>query len=392
VSELSLTVKAAGTPRAGKFFEDIGSYAFAGSLDTDTSGQRVEVWQYGADKKWRKVASTTTDDDGDWTGRLNVTERGTQRFRATLGGSPTTAGVVTSAEVAVAVADSSVTMKVPPTKLDAVKTTRITGYVTPARAGVPVRLQARVGSNLTYRTQGKWTTTNADGFYAFTFATGKGELKKYGVRTLYLAANRHRYEISRSQPITRVRVLNAVLTRTTAAEVAKTYRSGCPVGPSKLRTVTMNFYGFDKKMHRGVMIVRSDLTGEITRSFQKSLDASYPIRKMNNPNVYGGSDPKQMAADNTSGFNCRKVVGNPYAQSPHSYGIAIDVNTVENPYRDATGKWWPANGKTYIDRSPLRTGMLGLKSRLTSQLRHEGYFWGGLWSPGRDYQHFQYDR
>ena len=72
-----------------------------------------------------------------------------------------------------------------------------------------------------------------------------------------------------------------------------------------------------------------------------------------------------MKANNSSGFNCRKVVGNPYRQSPHSYGIAIDVNPVQNPYRDVKGKWWPSNGKSYIDRTPRRFGMLTKKSHLT---------------------------
>ena len=132
------------------------------------------------------------------------------------------------------------------------------------------------------------------------------------------------------------------------------------------------------------------MTTEIIRGFTKALDHRYPVAKMNNPNVYGGNDPKQMEANNTSGFNCRKVVGNPYKQSPHSYGIAIDVNTVQNPYRDSKGKWWPKNGKSYIDRTPRRFGMLVYKSYLTTSLRKDHFFWGGLWDPGRDYQHFEY--
>jgi hypothetical protein len=152
----------------------------------------------------------------------------------------------------------------------------------------------------------------------------------------------------------------------------------------------MNFYGFDARMHRGVMIVRDDLVTEVTRSFSAALEVRFPIRRMDNPNVWDGNDPKMMAADNTSGFNCRKVVGNPYAQSPHSYGIAMDVNTVRNPYRDASGKWWPENGRKYIDRTPWKPGMLTKSSALTRGLRSRDFFWGGLWSPGKDYQHFEY--
>ena len=185
-------------------------------------------------------------------------------------------------------------------------------------------------------------------------------------------------------------MLNAVVTRTTTAEVAKTYRAGCPVGPSKLRTIRMNFEGFDGSMHRGVLIVRSDRVDSVIAGFKASLGK--PLRRMDNPNVWDGNDPRQMEADNTSAFNCRKVTGNPYAQSPHSYGIAIDVNTRENPYRDVNGKWWPSSGRKYIDRTPWKEGMLTKSSTLTKALRGRGYFWGGLWYPGRDYQHFEYDR
>ena len=44
-----------------------------------------------------------------------------------------------------------------------------------------------------------------------------------------------------------------------------------------------------------------------------------------------GSDLAAMRADNTSAFNCRTVTGNPYRLSQHSYGNAIDINTVRNP-------------------------------------------------------------
>ena len=54
------------------------------------------------------------------------------------------------------------------------------------------------------------------------------------------------------------------------------------------------------------------------------------------------------------------------------------------------GKWWPESGKPYIDRTPYRVGMLTKDSYLTQKLRSYDFFWGGLWNPGRDYQHFEY--
>jgi len=51
----------------------------------------------------------------------------------------------------------------------------------------------------------------------------------------------------------------------------------------------------------------------------------------------GANDYKSMDADNTSVFNCRRVVGNPGARSPHSYGRSLDLNPWENPHRSSQG-------------------------------------------------------
>ena len=62
-----------------------------------------------------------------------------------------------------------------------------------------------------------------------------------------------------------------------------------------------------------------------------------------------------MAADNTSGFNCR-FVGGTSRWSMHAYGEAIDVNPVENPYvRGRTVS--PPAGRAYLDRTMPREGM-----------------------------------
>ena len=46
---------------------------------------------------------------------------------------------------------------------------------------------------------------------------------------------------------------------------------------------------------------------------------------------YGADDDASMAANNTSGFNCRRVAGQ-RSWSEHAYGAAIDLNPVQNPY------------------------------------------------------------
>jgi D-alanyl-D-alanine carboxypeptidase len=95
-----------------------------------------------------------------------------------------------------------------------------------------------------------------------------------------------------------------------------------------------------------------------------------------------------MAADNTSGFNCRDAVGaGPKRWSAHAYGLAIDVNTVENPYLDGDRVLPPA-GRAYLDRARARPGMAVPGGRLVDASAAVGWQWGGRWATAPDYQHF----
>jgi hypothetical protein len=368
------------------FWSDIGKYAFRGSASGLADGAPIEIYRRSGNAAWARLATTSLH-SGGYAVDSPVLSPGTFSFVATSGGAPGTGDALSSNSVTVTVSHSTVRFDRPVARIDSLKNPRLTGLILPSRAGVTVNIEL-----LTKRGFRKIadTRTDARGRFALSLSYGRGSLASYRIRTTYRVPNRARLEVAHSHRFTRIAVLNAAVTRTTTADVATTYHPGCPVGPSRLRTVRMNFYGLDKKMHRGVLIVRSDLTGKIKHAFGRSLGDRFPITRMNNPNIYGGNDPRQMAADNSSGFNCRRVVGNPYRMSPHSYGIAIDVNTRQNPYRDVTGKWWPSNGKAFIDRTPRRLGMLNSRSTLVRTLGSDGFFWGGRWFPGRDYQHFQY--
>ncbi len=180
---------------------------------------------------------------------------------------------------------------------------------------------------------------------------------------------------------------DTVITQTSAAEVSSTYRRGCPVGPRDLRTIRINQFGLDGRMHRGEMIVRADLANRVADSFEQMFAARFPVAQMRNPNVWGGSDEKMMYANNTSAFNCRRVVGNPSRLSPHSYGTAVDINPVQNPYRDPTGRWWPS--KQYSTNRPASVAGLHTSSSASVRaLKGNGFRWFSGW----DWHHFEYPR
>ncbi len=174
----------------------------------------------------------------------------------------------------------------------------------------------------------------------------------------------------------------------TAAELGKSYRAGCPVGPPQLRRVELDYRGFDGHRHRGALIVNATVVGAVERVFARLYAERFPIRRMRPISAYGGSDNRSMAADNTSGFNCRAVVApGPTRWSVHAYGEAIDVNTIENPYLEG-GKVLPPAGEAFADRTRVRAGMATPGGTLVNAFAAVGWQWGGRWTGSPDYQHF----
>lgn len=142
-----------------------------------------------------------------------------------------------------------------------------------------------------------------------------------------------------------------------AKMVGVSWKPGCPVAIDDLRIVTMTYRGFDGRVHLGRLMVNRDVARSVVRAFRTMYAAGFPIRRMELIEAYGASDDASMAADNTSAFNCRPITGTTDRFSIHSYGRAIDINTVENPYVKGTTVLPPA-GRDFVDRSDVRPGMI----------------------------------
>jgi D-alanyl-D-alanine carboxypeptidase-like protein len=167
------------------------------------------------------------------------------------------------------------------------------------------------------------------------------------------------------------------------SELRHSYREGCPVGPEQLRTVHVSHWDFAGRPQMGAIVVSREYAAAVLTVFRKLWEARFPIRRLQPVSAYRGSDDASMAADNTSGFNCR-FVGGTTRWSMHAYGEAIDVNAVENPYvRGSTVS--PPAGRTYLDRGRYRKGMAVPGGVLVRAFASVGWKWGAAFG---DYQHF----
>ena len=176
--------------------------------------------------------------------------------------------------------------------------------------------------------------------------------------------------------------------RVTAADLPHSWHRGCPVAPASLRRLRLGYWGFDGRAHTGALIVNVKAVPSLTRVFSRLYAARFPIQRMRPIDAYGGSDERSLDADNTAAFNCRfAVASGPKRWSVHAYGLAVDVNPVENPYVLGSSVH-PRAGRAYLDRSRYRPGMAVAGRLLVRAFAAAGWQWGGRWTGSPDYQHF----
>jgi hypothetical protein len=171
------------------------------------------------------------------------------------------------------------------------------------------------------------------------------------------------------------------------------WHQGCPVGLSDLRLLTVAHRGFDGRVHTGQLVVNSRGAGPLASVFRELYRLRFPIRHMRLSDAYGPSGSRPRDGDVSGSFECRQAVPSPCTGgsgtgtwSMHAYGLAVDLNPVENPYVGCGQSRDPA-ARRYRDRSRHRRGMV--TGRVVTAFRSIGWGWGGSWTGNtKDYMHF----
>jgi hypothetical protein len=176
------------------------------------------------------------------------------------------------------------------------------------------------------------------------------------------------------------------VTTPAASDLPASWEPGCPVAPADLRILTLSHWNYAGSVSTGKLVVAAELANQVVDIFQELYEAGFPIERMELVDKYDGDDNLSMAANNTSAFNCRLVTGGT-SYSEHSYGRAIDINPLVNPYVKGSTVLPPA-GSAYVDRTLDATGMIHANDVVVQAFADRGWIWGGTWSSLKDYQHF----
>jgi hypothetical protein len=161
------------------------------------------------------------------------------------------------------------------------------------------------------------------------------------------------------------------------------WHKGCPVPLAQLRVLSVDYWGFDRRVHSGELVLNAAVAAPLRTVFARLYALRFSIRRM---------QPVNLNGDDTAAFECRNAAPSPCPGSAangnwsmHAYGEAVDINPTENPYTGC-GRTRDRAGRAYLDRSRIRRGMV--TASVVAAFRSIGWGWGGDWVGTKDYMHF----
>jgi hypothetical protein len=179
----------------------------------------------------------------------------------------------------------------------------------------------------------------------------------------------------------------------TQLKAAGVWHRGCPVGLSDLRLLTVSHRDFRGRTQTGQLVVNRAAAAPLRRVFRRLYALHFPIRHLSLADAYGPAAQRPKDGDISGSFECRQAVPSPCtggrgtgSWSMHAYGLAVDINPVENPYVGC-GQSRDPTARRFRDRSRHYRGMV--TRRVIAAFRSVGWGWGGAWAGNtKDYMHF----
>ncbi len=155
---------------------------------------------------------------------------------------------------------------------------------------------------------------------------------------------------------------------------------------SDLVLIEIPYTGFDKRIHSGQIVCNKLVATDLNNIFKELSQLRFPIEQITPVSQYDYTYNKSNDDNYTYCFDYRKETSS-NKRSNHSYGFALDINPVQNPYKSA-GKTFPSNAREQLSTGRIRyTDPMGQK--VIELFKKYGWSWGGDWKSVKDYMHFQ---
>ena len=170
----------------------------------------------------------------------------------------------------------------------------------------------------------------------------------------------------------------------------KSFKDNCTLPREDLRYIHILHVDINGQKHEGEMICNKHIAETLIKIFRKLYEEKYPIEKMVLIDEYDADDETAMEDNDSSCFNFRFIA---YTKriSKHGLGLAVDINTLYNPYiKVVDGKTiiQPKTAEKYIDRNKSFDYKIEKNDLCYKLFIENGFQWGGDWEDRKDYQHF----
>lgn len=185
----------------------------------------------------------------------------------------------------------------------------------------------------------------------------------------------------------------------------KSYIENPDISYDDLRYIKVLHYNFRHQIQVGELVVNQAIAEDCRQIFMELFQEEYEINSMYLIDRYYEKEQARNGEqvdicsindDNTSAFHYRKIAGTEVL-SNHAYGMAIDINPLENPYvkeedlqQTVASPYKDYN--SYKDRTAQRAHMISKDDACYRIFKAHGFQWGGEWNGNKDYQHFEKDR
>ena len=171
----------------------------------------------------------------------------------------------------------------------------------------------------------------------------------------------------------------------------KSFKDDCTLPREDLRYLHVLHTDIDGNVHEGEMIVNKRIAEDVLDILRKLYENDYPIEKIRLVDDYDADDERSMEDNNSSSFNFR-FISHTTRISKHGLGLAVDINTLYNPYTkvvDGKRIVEPVTGEPYLDRDASFDYKIEQGDLCSNLFIEHGFEWGGEWTDRKDYQHFE---
>ena len=170
----------------------------------------------------------------------------------------------------------------------------------------------------------------------------------------------------------------------------KSFKENCTLPREDLRYIHVLHIDINGQKHEGEMICNKYIAETLIKIFKKLFEEKYPIEKIALVDEYYADDERAMEDNDSSCFNFRFIA---YTKriSKHGLGLAVDINTLYNPYiKVVDGKKiiQPKTAEKYVDRNQNFIYKIEKNDLCYKLFIENGFQWGGDWEDRKDYQHF----